>query len=171
LLVGTYCRVEQGSPDVHQECSINPQKEEQMNRYLIETPHSTEECLDLIKVLNAQGYLWNFEWGCKAGIHTGWAIIEAENAAQARLVVPLYVDIGVNDRDTTWEKPHTWKKSTEAAPSIYDPRQPIPATLGPRSETGRVRRWLRMTCAGATTATPKKSRRSTQNTWRRDKSH
>ena len=58
-----------------------------MDRYLIETPHTVEECLDLIKVLNAQGYLWNFDWRCKAGIHSGWAIIEAENDAEARLVV------------------------------------------------------------------------------------
>jgi len=62
-----------------------------MDRYLIETPHTGEECLDLIKVLNAQGYLWNFDWGCKAGIHSGWAIIEAEDEAQARLVVPPLV--------------------------------------------------------------------------------
>jgi len=76
----------------HQKRSINlSQKEKDMNRYLIETPHTGEECLDLIKVLNAQGYLWNFDWGCKAGIHSGWAIIEAENVAQARLVVPPLV--------------------------------------------------------------------------------
>jgi hypothetical protein len=62
-----------------------------MNRYLIETPHTGEECLDLIKVLNAQGYLRNFDWGCKAGIHSGWAIIEAENVGEARLVVPPLV--------------------------------------------------------------------------------
>jgi len=62
-----------------------------MNRYLIETPHTAEECLDLIKVLNAQGYLWNFDRGCKAGIHSGWAILEAENEAQARLAVPPLV--------------------------------------------------------------------------------
>jgi len=62
-----------------------------MDRYLIETPHAGEECLDLIKVLNAQGYLWNFDWGCKAGVHSGWAIITAENEAQARLAVPPLV--------------------------------------------------------------------------------
>jgi len=67
------------------------QKERTMDRYLIETPHTGEECLDLIKVLNAQGYLWHFDWGCKAGIHSGWAIIEAENQAQALLVVPPLV--------------------------------------------------------------------------------
>ena len=49
-----------------------------MDRYLIETPHTASECLDLIKLINAQGYLWNFDWGCEAGIHSGWAIIDAE---------------------------------------------------------------------------------------------
>jgi len=62
-----------------------------MNRYLIETPHTLSECLDLIKLLNAQGYLWNFDWGCESGIHSGWAIIDAENEAQAGLVVPPLV--------------------------------------------------------------------------------
>jgi hypothetical protein len=59
-----------------------------MDRYLIETPHTGSECLDLIKLLNAQGYLWNFDWGCKAGIHSGWTIIQAENEAQARRCRP-----------------------------------------------------------------------------------
>lgn len=62
-----------------------------MNRYLIETPHTASECLDLIKVLNAQGYLWNFDWGCEGGIHRGLAIIDAENEATARLPVPPLV--------------------------------------------------------------------------------
>ena len=62
-----------------------------MDRYLIETPHTASECLHLIKLLNAQGYLWNFDWGCNAGIHRGWTIIQAENEAQARLVVPPLV--------------------------------------------------------------------------------
>jgi len=62
-----------------------------MDRYLIETPHTCPECLVLIKLINAQGYLSNFDWGCEAGIHSGWAIIEAENEAQARLAVPPLV--------------------------------------------------------------------------------
>ena len=62
-----------------------------MDRYLIETPHAGSECLALIKQLNAQGYLHNFDWGCETGTHTGWAIIEAENEAQARLAVPPLV--------------------------------------------------------------------------------
>jgi hypothetical protein len=62
-----------------------------MHRYLIETPHIGSECLDLIKLINAQGYLWNFDWGCEAGIHSGWAIIQADNEVQARLAVPPLV--------------------------------------------------------------------------------
>ncbi len=62
-----------------------------MDRYLIETPHTGPECLVLIKLINAQGYLWNFDWGCEAGIHSGWAIIDAENEAQAQLAVPPLV--------------------------------------------------------------------------------
>ena len=59
-----------------------------VDRYLIETPHAGAKCLALIKQLNAQGYLRNFDWGSKTGVHSGWAIIEAENEAQARLAVP-----------------------------------------------------------------------------------
>ena len=62
-----------------------------MDRYMIETPHTAEECLDLITVLNAKGYLLHFDWGCKAGVHSGWAIIEGENDAEARLAVPPLV--------------------------------------------------------------------------------
>lgn len=62
-----------------------------MERYLIETPHTDENCLALIDELNAQGYLQHFDWGCRAGIHSGWAVIEAENEVQARLCVPPLV--------------------------------------------------------------------------------
>ena len=62
-----------------------------MDRYMIETPHTGSECLGLIKLLNAQGYLQNFDWGCEFGVHCGWAIIGAENAAQAQLAVPPLV--------------------------------------------------------------------------------
>ncbi|HET7440849.1 MAG TPA: hypothetical protein VFJ47_06050 [Terriglobales bacterium] len=35
--------------------------------------------------------LWNLDWRCEAGTHSGWAIIEAESEAQARLAVPPLV--------------------------------------------------------------------------------
>jgi hypothetical protein len=62
-----------------------------MQRYLIEAPHTEEDCLALIEEVNARGYLSNFDWGCRAGIHTGWAIIEAESIAEARMAVPPLV--------------------------------------------------------------------------------
>ena len=62
-----------------------------MQRYLIETPHSAQDCKMLVDQVYAMGYLNNFDWGCKAGVHSGWAIIEAENEADARLAVPSIV--------------------------------------------------------------------------------
>jgi hypothetical protein len=62
-----------------------------MDRFLIETPHREQDCLKLIQLLHAQGYLMQFDWGCLNGVHTGWAVIEACNMAEARLVVPALV--------------------------------------------------------------------------------
>jgi hypothetical protein len=62
-----------------------------MDRYLIETPHSDEECLGLLDQILATGYLHHFDWGCEVGDHTGWAIIEAESREQAMLAVPTMV--------------------------------------------------------------------------------
>jgi len=45
----------------------------------------------LVDQVYAMGYLHHFEWGCEVGIHNGWAIIEAENEAQAKLAVPPLV--------------------------------------------------------------------------------
>jgi hypothetical protein len=50
-----------------------------MDRYLIETPHTEQNCRDLVGLVNAAGYLNHFDWGCMGGVHSGWAIIEAEN--------------------------------------------------------------------------------------------
>ncbi len=62
-----------------------------MKKYLIETPHSEQDCKLLVDQIYAMGYLYHFDWGCKAGIHSGWAIIEAESDADARLAVPPMV--------------------------------------------------------------------------------
>ncbi len=62
-----------------------------MERFLIETPHTAQDCHLLVQQIYASGYLYHFDWGCKAGVHTGWAIIEAEDEAQARLAVPSIV--------------------------------------------------------------------------------
>jgi hypothetical protein len=62
-----------------------------MEKFLIETPHTTANCLMLINQLHSQGYLHNFEWGCSDGVHCGWAIVEAESEEQARMIVPSLI--------------------------------------------------------------------------------
>ncbi len=67
---------------------IHRRKEQFMERYLVESPHKKEDCTHALKQVEALGYLTHFEWGCASGNHTGFIIIEAENEAQARMVVP-----------------------------------------------------------------------------------
>ena len=59
-----------------------------MNRYLIEAPHEDKECVRALQNFLAGGFLTHFEWGCPEDNHSGYAIIEAENVEQARMVVP-----------------------------------------------------------------------------------
>ena len=59
-----------------------------MERYLIESRHTKEDCTHVLKQVEALGYLTHFEWGCASGEHTGFVIIEAESEAQAKMVVP-----------------------------------------------------------------------------------
>jgi hypothetical protein len=62
-----------------------------VDRFLIESPHEPGDCARLLQLVRAMGYLYNFDWGCKAGVHCGWAIVEAESDAHARLAVPPLV--------------------------------------------------------------------------------
>ncbi len=59
-----------------------------MEKYLVESPHTLEDCGPVLKQIEAAGYLTHFDWGCKDGVHCGWVILEAESAAQAKMVVP-----------------------------------------------------------------------------------
>ena len=59
-----------------------------MDRYLVISPHTAEDCDRALVQVLAAGYITHFEWGCMDGEHTGWVILEAENAKQAMLVVP-----------------------------------------------------------------------------------
>jgi hypothetical protein len=62
-----------------------------MPRFFIESPHTEQECLMVLRQLVAAGYIAHFEWGCKHGEHTGWCMIEAENATEARMTVPSLI--------------------------------------------------------------------------------
>jgi hypothetical protein len=62
-----------------------------MERYLVESHHSPENCEMVIKETHSIGYLHYFEWGCADDVHTGWAFIEAESRDQALMSVPSIV--------------------------------------------------------------------------------
>ncbi len=59
-----------------------------MDRYMIESPHDSSECDSVFRQLAAAGYLHNFDWGCKDGVHCGWAIVETDSLAHASQIVP-----------------------------------------------------------------------------------
>ena len=62
-----------------------------MASYLIQSPHTPEECLKALDHVLAMGYLTHFHWACLAGDHTGYLIFEAANKSEALLVVPSFV--------------------------------------------------------------------------------
>ncbi|MFW5987333.1 MAG: hypothetical protein ACOCPU_03860 [Methanohalophilus sp.] len=61
-----------------------------MAKYLIESPHTAEECLDVMDEIHAIGVdvLNQFYFGCMVGEHTGWAIVDAESESEALELVP-----------------------------------------------------------------------------------
>ncbi len=61
-----------------------------MPRYLIESPHTDEECLPVLDWILAHGsiLLSKYEFCCMEGNHTGYVIIEAPTRTDARHAVP-----------------------------------------------------------------------------------
>ncbi|OGU28946.1 MAG: hypothetical protein A2X67_08180 [Ignavibacteria bacterium GWA2_55_11] len=59
-----------------------------MDRYLVISPHTEADCKRAIVAIEAAGFITHFDWGCKGGEHCGWAIVEADSAKEAMLVVP-----------------------------------------------------------------------------------
>jgi len=59
-----------------------------MQRYLIESSHSAEDCKKAVREVHAAGYLHQFEWGCDDGVHTAWAMVEAMDLEHAKQIVP-----------------------------------------------------------------------------------
>jgi ribulose bisphosphate carboxylase small subunit len=62
-----------------------------MYKYIVISKHTGEDCVRALKEALAIGYLTHYEWGCKDGDHTGWAIIEAESKEQAMMSVPAFL--------------------------------------------------------------------------------
>jgi hypothetical protein len=61
-----------------------------MAKYIIEAPHTKADCLEALDEVLEEGteLLNKFHWGCKAGVHEGWALVEAESEAAAQAQVP-----------------------------------------------------------------------------------
>ena len=61
-----------------------------MTKYLVEVPHTSEECLGALDEMLAMGsdILDQYHFGCMAGEHTGWAIVDAESEPEALEIVP-----------------------------------------------------------------------------------
>jgi hypothetical protein len=61
--------------------------------YVIESPHTPEECLKALDEQLAKGpdILKKFYYGCKAGDHTGYALVDVKNVTDARNLVPSFL--------------------------------------------------------------------------------
>ena len=63
-----------------------------MAKFMIEVRHEDDKlaCEHSIAIFLNSGshFLTNADWGCMDGDHTGWLVLEAENAKQALMVVP-----------------------------------------------------------------------------------
>lgn len=61
-----------------------------MPKYMVESSHTKEECvraLDEIKDREPK-ILDKMEFGCMAGVHTGWATVEAGNESEVKNMIP-----------------------------------------------------------------------------------
>lgn len=64
-----------------------------MERYYVESKHTPEECLRALDEILAKGpdALSRVDWGCMAGDHTGYSIVEARSEADALATVPAFL--------------------------------------------------------------------------------
>ena len=64
-----------------------------MEKYIVESPHTKEECLRALDEILAEGpaVLNKFDWGCHAGDHTGYAVVDAENETNVRKLIPTFL--------------------------------------------------------------------------------
>jgi hypothetical protein len=62
----------------------------EMSAYLVNSPHTAEECLGALDEVAAsdKNALDNWYWGCMDGDHTGYEIVQASSRTEALKVVP-----------------------------------------------------------------------------------
>ena len=59
-----------------------------MSSFLIESPHTEEECLAVMDDLQKAKHLDGWSWGCMAGNHTAYRMVMAKDEAAALAMVP-----------------------------------------------------------------------------------
>ena len=86
-----------------------------MARYLVELPHTKEDCLQALDsvVAFSNSLMDRIDWGCGGDVHTGWLMIEAQDANAAKMMVPT------NIRDTAKAVPLN-KFSAEQVLSFHE---------------------------------------------------
>jgi hypothetical protein len=64
-----------------------------MARYLVELPHTKEDCLEALDSVAAFSHalLDRIDWGCGADVHTGWLVMEAQDEATAKMMLPTNI--------------------------------------------------------------------------------
>ncbi len=64
-----------------------------MTKYVVESEHTPEECLQALDETLKEGkdILKQFAFGCKSGEHTGWAYVDADNEKKALEIVPEFI--------------------------------------------------------------------------------
>ena len=62
-------------------------------KYMIEVPHTEQECLRALDETLAKGpeTLKKFSFGCMAGDHTAYALVDARDEKEARNLVPGFL--------------------------------------------------------------------------------
>jgi hypothetical protein len=63
-----------------------------MPRFLIELTHEDEHaaCVKALRAIEQYGshFATNADWGCKAGVHSGWLIVDVDSREEALRLVP-----------------------------------------------------------------------------------
>ena len=60
-----------------------------MAKFMVEMPHTSAECLQALDEISEHSatLLPKANWGCMAGVHNGWAVVDANNEAEVRQLV------------------------------------------------------------------------------------
>ena len=59
-----------------------------MHKYMVIVPHTAEECMQALDDFNDAKELGKFDFGCKEGDHTAYAMVSAKDADAAKAMVP-----------------------------------------------------------------------------------